>query len=207
MPKIDVLPLGAYQTNCYIVWAGDSKSCAVIDPGYDPQVILSRLDELGLTLDAILLTHGHFDHVGAVEALVKVTGCRVWMKEADYTQHKNPMNDYLYPIHDADFCNFYFCEEGEIISAGGLKFSVMDTPGHTWGSVCYLCEDAMFCGDTLFAGSCGRTDLAGGDRVVMMNTLERLSELEKDYRIFPGHGESSTLRHEQQTNPYMRGCL
>ena len=83
----------------------------------------------------------------------------------------------------------------------------METPGHTWGSVCYLCEDAMFCGDTLFAGSCGRTDLPGGDRVTMLNSLERLSQMDTDYRVFPGHGESSTLSHEQKTNPYMGGYL
>jgi glyoxylase-like metal-dependent hydrolase (beta-lactamase superfamily II) len=205
MPKIDVLPLGAYQTNCYIVWETDSDRCAVIDPGYDPQIILARLGELGLTLDAILLTHGHFDHVGAVEALAEATGCKLWMSQSDYTQRRNPMNDYLYPLHDKDFCEVSFCEEGEHISAGGLTFRVMETPGHTRGSVCYVCEDAMFCGDTLFAGSCGRTDLPGGDPVVMSDTLERLSQLNEDFRIFPGHGESSTLRHEQQTNPYMRG--
>ena len=207
MPKIDVLPLGAYQTNCYIVWAAGSDRCAVIDPGYDAQTILARLGELALTLDTILLTHGHFDHVGAVETLVNATGCKLFMSQSDYTQRKNPINDYLYPLHDKNFCEVSFCEEGEMISVGGLNFSVMETPGHTWGSVCYLCEDAMFCGDTLFAGSCGRTDLAGGDRVVMADTLQRLSELEEDYRIFPGHGESSTLRHEQQTNSYMGGYL
>lgn len=205
MPKIDVLPLGAYQTNCYIVWETDSDRCAVIDPGYDPQTILARLGELGLTLDVILLTHGHFDHVGAVEALAEATGCKLWMSQSDYTQRRNPMNDYLYPLHDKDFCEVSFCEEGEHIIAGGLTFSVLETPGHTWGSVCYVCEDAMFCGDTLFADSCGRTDLPGGDPVVMSDTLERLSQLNGDFRIFPGHGESSTLRHEQQTNPYMRG--
>ena len=207
MPKIDVLPLGSYQTNCYIVWDKNSTGCVVIDPGYQPETVLARLAQLGLTLDAILLTHGHFDHVGAVESLVKATGCHLWMSQSDYTQRKNPMNDYLYPLHDSDFCEVSFCEEGESIGAGGLTFHVIETPGHTWGSVCYLCEDAMFCGDTLFAGSCGRTDLPGGDRVAMMNTLERLSEMEQDYRIFPGHGESSTLRHEQQTNPYMGGYL
>lgn len=207
MPKIDVLPLGAYQTNCYIVWAAGSNRCAVIDPGYEPETVLARLDQLGLTLDAILLTHGHFDHVGAVKALVKTTGCKLWMSQSDYTQRKNPINDYLYPLHDSNFCEVSFCEEGEQIGVGGLTFLVLETPGHTWGSVCYLCEDAMFCGDTLFAGSCGRTDLSGGDRVTMMNSLERLREIDTDYRVFPGHGESSTLRQEQRTNPYMGGCL
>ena len=207
MMKIDTLPLGSYQTNCYLVWAEGSSRCVVIDPGYEPETVLARLARHGLTLDAIFLTHGHFDHVGAVEALVKATGCSLWMKEADYTQHKNPQNDFFYPIHDHNFCQVNFCEEGEHISAGGLTFRVMETPGHTWGSVCYLCEDAMFCGDTLFAGSCGRTDLPGGDPQTMALTLESLGEIQEDYRLFPGHGGSSTLAREQKTNPYLGGGL
>ena len=179
----------------------------MIDPGFDPQAILAQLETLGLKLGTILLTHGHFDHVGAVKALVTTTGCKLVMSQGDYSQRKNPMNDYLYPIHDADFCQVQFCEEGETITAGGLTFSVMETPGHTWGSVCYLCDDAMFCGDTLFAGACGRIDLPGGDRAAMFRSLERLSEMNTDCRIFPGHGESSTLKQEQATNPYLRGCL
>lgn len=207
MMKIDIMVLGAYQTNCYIVRAEGAKTCAVIDPGHEGDRILARLEKLGLTPDAILLTHGHFDHVGAVESLVKATGCALWMRQSDYTQVKNPMNDYLYPLHDTDLCEVSFCEEGEIIRAGGLAFRVLETPGHTWGSVCYQCEDALFCGDTLFAGGCGRVDLPGGDRGTMMDTLERLGEIEEDLRIFPGHGGSSRLPYERQTNPYLRGML
>ena len=204
---IHTLPLGDYQTNCYIAYAPESKSCAVIDPGYFPERILAFLRDKGLTVDAILLTHGHFDHVGAVEALVKATGCRLWMKESDYTQRKNPQNDFLYPIHDCDFCEVQFCEEGEKISAGRLTFTVMETPGHTWGSVCYLCGDAMFSGDTLFADSWGRTDLPGGDGQTLALSLERLGELEGDYTVYPGHGGTTTLAAEKQWNPYMRNAL
>ena len=207
MLKIEILTLGAYQTNCYVVYDTNARECVIIDPGYEPLTILDRLDSLELKPAAILLTHGHFDHVGAVETIVKATGCALWMRESDYTQLSNPMNDYLYPLHDTDRIAVNFCEEGQHIRAAGLDFLVMETPGHTWGSVCYLCEDAMFCGDTLFAGSCGRTDLPGGDAKTMMETLGRLYELEADYRIFPGHGESSTLGRERQTNPYMRGYL
>ena len=207
MIKIHKLALGLYQTNAYIIHEESSKTCCVIDPGYEAPAILREVNHLGLTVEAILLTHGHFDHVGAVETIVKATGCALWMRESDYTQLSNPMNDYLYPLHDTDRFGVNFCEEGQRIRAAGLDFLVMETPGHTWGSVCYLCEDAMFCGDTLFAGSCGRTDLPGGDAKTMMETLGRLYELEADYRIFPGHGESSTLGRERQTNPYMRGYL
>ena len=207
MMNIDILPLGSYQTNCYIVWEDTAKTCAVIDPGFEPQTVLARLEQLGLTVDAILLTHGHFDHVGAVESIVKATGCPLWMHQGDYSHVKNPTMDFFYPIHDCDFTEVQFCENGETIHAGGLDFTVWETPGHTWGSVCFRCEDALFCGDTLFAGACGRTDLPGGDRKTMVASLRFLSEVKEDYRVFPGHGESSTLRREQQANPYMRGYL
>ena len=207
MPTIYTLPLGDYQTNCYIVHAPESKTCAIIDPGYYPERITAFLSDKGLTPDAILLTHGHFDHVGAVEALVKATGCSLWMKESDYTQFKNPQNDFFYPIHDCDFCEVNFCEEGEKITAGGTVFTVMETPGHTWGSVCYLCDGAIFSGDTLFAGSCGRTDLPGGDWQTIVLSLERLAELPGDYSVYPGHGGSTTLETERKQNPYMRNAL
>lgn len=207
MPEIITLPLGNYQTNCYILRTPGSQSCAVIDPGFEADRILGLLQQEGLTLDAILLTHGHFDHVGAVKSLVKATNCKLWMHERDYSQFKNPMNAFFYPIANCDFAEVSFCEHGEVIHAGGLSFTVLDTPGHTWGSVCYLCEDAMFSGDTLFAGSCGRTDLPGGDAKVLQQSLEYLSELEEDYRVFPGHGESTRLSREKQTNPYLRGYL
>ena len=204
MIKIHTLPLGSYQTNCYIVHEEHSKTCAVIDPGYNPERVLAQAEKLGLQVEAVLLTHGHFDHVGGVEAIVKATDCALWMREADYTQFKTPENDFFYPIHDCDFTEVRFCEEGEHIHAGGLTFTVLETPGHTWGSVCYLCDGAMFSGDTLFAGSCGRTDLPGGDSQTIVLSLERLAELEGDYAVYPGHGGSTTLAWERAHNPYMR---
>jgi len=194
--------LGDYQTNTYII--ENEGHCAIIDPGYEAETILAFLKKRELTVDAILLTHGHFDHVGAVERLVAETGCKLWMKESDYTQFKTPENDFFYPIHDCDFTEVQFCEDGDRIHAGGLTFAVMETPGHTWGSVCYLCGDTIFSGDTLFAGSCGRTDLPGGDWNTILNSLKRLSELEGDFTVCPGHGNSTTLSAEKLYNPYMR---
>lgn len=204
MIQVKTLPLGDYQTNCYIVYPDNANACAIIDPGYQPAVILDKVRALGLTVDAILLTHGHFDHVGGVEELVKATNCKLWMAQSDYTQFKNPENDFYYPLHDCDFTEVWFCEDQEEISAGGLTFTVFATPGHTNGSVCYACEDALFSGDTLFAGSCGRTDLPGGDWNTIKRSLERLAELEKDYTVYPGHGPATTLAEEKKYNPYMR---
>ena len=199
--KIHTLPLGAYQTNCYIIQNGEH--CAIIDPGYEPDTILGFLAKHGLTADAILLTHGHFDHVGAVEKIVEKTGCALWMNERDWSQRISPLTSYFYPLANCDFTEVQFCEEGQEISTAGLSFRVLETPGHTHGSVCYLCGDAMFSGDTLFAGSCGRTDLPGGDWNTIQESLQRLAALEGSYTVYPGHGDSTTLAAERQYNPYM----
>ena len=203
MLKIHTLPLGAYQTNCYILHAENAKSCVIIDPGYASGMILEFLAEKGLTAEAILLTHGHFDHVGAVKKLVEKTGCALWMHEADWSQKPGPITATLFPLANCNFCEVQFFEDHQVIPAAGLQLQVIATPGHTWGSVCFLCEDALFSGDTLFAGSCGRTDL-GGDQDTLHRSLMALAEWETDRRVFPGHGESTTLAWEKRYNPYMR---
>ena len=204
MLNVIALPLGAYQTNTYIVHAKGAKSCAIIDPGYDAKVILSKVAALGLTVDAVLLTHGHFDHVGAVEELVTQTGCKLWMHQGDWAQRNDPTISYFYPLANCDFTEVQFCEEGKEICTAGLKLTVLETPGHTHGSVCYLCENALFSGDTLFAGSCGRTDLPGGDWNIIQSSLSRLAGLKDDLTVYPGHGNSTTLAEEKLYNPYMQ---
>ena len=200
--KIHTLPLGDYQTNTYII--ENEGHCAIIDPGYEPETILGFLKKRSLIADAILLTHGHFDHVGAVERIVEATGCKLWMSQRDWSQKISPLTGYFYPLANCDFTEVQFCEDGEEISAAGLAFKVLETPGHTYGSVCYLCGDALFSGDTLFAGSCGRTDLPGGDWNTILESLKRLSALSGNYAVYPGHGNSTTLSQEKLYNPYMR---
>ena len=204
MVKVHTLVLGPLQTNCYVVWAEGASSCVVVDPAYSPDKILEFAARQGLKIEGIFLTHGHFDHVGAVEALRNATGCALWMHKGDYNQRKDPMNDYLYPLHDKDLGQITFCQDGDEISAAGLTFTVLHTPGHSRGSVCYRTEDVLLSGDTLFAGGCGRTDLPGGDWATILLSLADLSELEDAVKVYPGHGESTTLAQEKQYNPYMR---
>ena len=190
------LALGAYQTNCYLVWEENSPTCVVIDPGYEPDTILDEAKKLGKEITAVLLTHGHFDHVGAVRELAAETGCPVYLHEAE---HSMPPQMTAGPLF---YTNTY--GEGDFVEAAGLSFKVLHTPGHTPGSVCLLCENAMFSGDTLFWGSCGRTDLPGGSWATIRKSLLRLADLSGDYDVYPGHGDATTLSFERKMNPYMR---
>ena len=204
MIKMHTLVLGPLQANCYILHEADSKTCCVIDPGDSPARVLTWVSDLGLKIDSILLTHGHLDQVGAAKAISEATGCQLWMHQGDYSMASTPMNNYLYPLHDTAFPMVDFCEDGQQLSAGGLTFTVLSTPGHSWGSVCYLCGEHLFTGDTLFAGGCGRTDLSGGDWATILHSLNRLAAIEADLLVHPGHGESTTLAEEKQYNPYLR---
>ena len=196
MLKIEMLNLGIYWVNAYIIRDEASSSCCILDPGGHPNKVLDYLAKNNLTLEAILLTHGHFDHVGGVKALAEATGCRVYLHTADLAMPEKLTAGPLYYTHSYG--------EGDQLHLAGLTIDVIHTPGHTPGSVCLLCEDVMFSGDTLFARSCGRTDLDGGDPAAMARSLQRLASFEKDYRVLPGHNSATTLALEKEYNPYMR---
>ena len=197
--NVKTLVLGAYGTNCHIIWQEGNTRCLVIDPGYEPDTVLDAVDALGLQIEAILLTHGHFDHVGGVKQIAADTDCRVFLNTADCAMPPMMTNGTLY------YTNPY--QGGETLELAGLKIDVMATPGHTPGSVCLFCEDHIFSGDTLFACSCGRTDLPGGDTQQLRQSLARLNSLQGNYFIHPGHGSSTCLRDEKKHNPYLGGRL
>ncbi len=186
---------GDLYTNCYLIWGDGSDTCALVDPGFDPEKIMERVRATGKQLEAILLTHTHFDHVFGVKKLVEMTGCKVYVHKAELEiNHRYP---------SGDICATDFYDEGDNVAVAGLSLQVLHTPGHTVGGVCLLVEDTMFSGDTLFAGTCGRTDLASGNPAQMRQSLARLAALEGNYKVFPGHGESTDLNFERQLNPYM----
>ncbi len=196
MLQMKTFPLGAYQTNCYVLWNEGCDKCLVIDPGYEPDYVLTQLRLLGKQVGAILLTHGHFDHVGAVKGIAEVTGCPVYLCEEDLSM---PHQFTAGPLYHTDSYG-----EGTVLDLAGLQLKVLHTPGHTPGSVCLLCEGHLFAGDTLFRESCGRTDLPGGDWAQMLQSLRRLKTLPAETKVFPGHGPDTTIGEEIQFNPYMR---
>jgi len=200
--------VGAIRENCFIL-ASDAKNAAIIDPGDDAHLIEELLAENGLTVKMILLTHGHFDHIGAVKEIAEKWNAPVYAAQKEEkllssAQLNRAGNRY----GDAERFNVtadYWLQDGDKITLDELEITVMSTPGHSAGSLCYFCGDYMFSGDTLFAGDVGRCDLYSGNFAAMLKSMEKLRKIEKNYQVLPGHGPASTLDKEKIRNPYMTG--
>ena len=199
---IKTLPVGQLETNCYIVSNENTLECVVIDPGDEANRILDYNEDNKLKCVAILLTHGHFDHVGAVDEVAESTGATVYMHELDDAKVSSMfMMSYHLPESGV------YLKDGDVLNLAGLEFHIMATPGHTLGGVTIRCEDALFTGDTLFKGSCGRVDLPGGDLNTIMDSIRFICQLPGDYEVYPGHMDSSTLERERMFNYYCRYAL
>lgn len=208
MRKVKTMTLGSLGTNCHVVYTGENTVIAA-DIGGDSRKFLDFLKNENLTLTKILLTHGHYDHIGGVLEVQKATGAQVFIHEEDVPMLSDTEKNLALWIEPyADFepvTEFSAVKDGDVIEDGDASFTVLHTPGHTRGSVCYLCEDIILSGDTLFCLSRGRTDFPGGSDAQMLASFKRLKELQGDYRVFPGHNESTTLEFERKNNPVMRG--
>ena len=189
MLHIETLPLGPLAANCYIVWQDDPQTVAVIDPGDDIPTLSRALR--GRKVAGVLITHAHFDHILGLSAL---PGARVYVHALDAAA----MTDDEINCGPRGGVSPYVAatdtvEEGDAVTLAGMTFSVLHTPGHTRGSVCYRCGDDLFTGDTLFVGGCGRTDLPGGSWEELRASLRRLMALH-GVRVYPGHGESGVIQ-------------
>ena len=195
--KIDTLPIGLYGENSFILH--DNGHVLFIDPGRFAQE-LSRHVSDDETVDAILLTHGHEDHTQAVDDLYDIYKCPVYLHEGDYemVDPKFGKTNFAVPL----YCPLTPYNEGEM-TIGAFALTIYFTPGHTKGSVLIQYRNRLFSGDTLFAGSIGRTDLWGGNDEEMMASLKRIKELPNDLWVYPGHGEATTIGQEKKTNPYL----
>jgi len=188
------IPVGPMQNFSYLI--GDSKEAAVVDPGWEIEKILSEAKKHDLDVKFILVTHSHYDHIDKVKEIVDATDAIVYVHKEDMDDIKNKGVDKIKTI-----------DENDAINIGKIKIKVLHTPGHSPGSVCYLVDNKLITGDTLFVGNIGRTDLPGGDPKIMSETLRRLKKLDENIEVYPGHDygstKSSTIGHEKKQNPHM----
>lgn len=201
--RVIVLDSAGYASNSYLILDEESKQFAVVDPSGDTSAADAYFQE-GYTLRYVLLTHGHFDHILFVDEW-RAKGARVCIHSEDADYLGDPSKSLYLQFFARDTRHApaeILLEEGSMLPLGEHKIEVMHTPGHTGGSVCYLFEDCMISGDTLFASSIGRTDLPGSSAEDMHQTIERLSAIQKDYVVYPGHGAQTTLMREK-THGYL----
>lgn len=197
---------GTYGVNCYIIGDNETKKGAVIDPGGNAHEIIRVINDNKINVEYIILTHGHGDHIGAVEELKEKTNAKILAHEEEKYILNDAQNNLTVAIGmgeikiEAD----EYLKENQVVKIGNLELKIIHTPGHTPGCMCIMVDDVMFTGDTLFAGSIGRTDLPGGDYDTILNSVKKLSKFDEEITIYPGHGPSSKIGIEQRMNPYMK---
>ena len=202
-------PVGALWTNSYLFWDDNTKQAFCVDPGGDTTDIRKFLAEQSLKLTMILLTHGHIDHIAGIHELVPYTGNNIYISSYDAPSLRKPESGLqaLLGVHCTGIADFKEVNDGDVISFPGCTITVISTPGHTQGSVCYSVTDTenhavLLSGDTLFAQSVGRTDLPGGDDMSLTASLRKLASLPDSLHVLPGHGPDTYIASEREMNPY-----
>lgn len=201
--KVKIMQVGPIGTNCYLLMEPEQNVMAVIDPGDEAEAIKNVIEETGCEVKYILLTHGHYDHTTGVPDLHRFyPNAEIYIHAAD----ANGAGSQLFPLA-GQVKELKHYTEGDTLAFGGHIINVIHTPGHSPGSVVLHTEDILFTGDTMFAGSCGRTDLPGGNYNQIMKSLKRLGELEGDFHVCPGHDRPSTLERERQSNFFLAEAM
>ncbi len=200
---INSLTVSMFATNCYIVSCPDTREALIIDPGAEGKSIIALVDRLGLKVKYIINTHAHVDHIGANGKLKQEYSVPILLNRKDLELYQNPGFGLKLILKKQPFPD-QFLAEGDEVSFGNLKLQVLETPGHTEGGICLLGSGAVFCGDTLFAGSIGRTDLAGGTYESLIESIEsKLLTLPPETKVYPGHGPATTVKAEASGNPFL----
>lgn len=205
--KITRIPGGPLPTNCYLLTDDVAGDTAVIDPGFESAELTNAVLAAGAEhVKLILLTHGHFDHIMGVAGIQRLTHAKICIYSDDMlftTDNSLNLSSMMTSSRMEPFTADIALNDGDVIELGSLSIRVIYTPGHTIGSCCYLVENALFTGDTLMKCSCGRTDFPTGSYPQMLDSLEKLKNLEGDYHVYPGHESETTLEYERKNNPFM----
>ncbi len=206
--KTKTLVVSPFEVNCYLVWNETDNTGVIIDPGDEDELIFEQVEKAGFKPVAVLLTHGHGDHIGAVKPISEKYDIPVYIGKEDAPMLQNPSANvsaifgYQIVCPPAD----HEVSDGQPLKFGGLEFTVLGTPGHSSGGVCYLTGNHLYCGDTLFQMSIGRTDLPGGDYETLIDSIERkLLTLPDDIICYPGHGPVTSIGVERKSNPFLSG--
>ncbi|MDO4534202.1 MAG: MBL fold metallo-hydrolase [Clostridium perfringens] len=194
---------GVYDENCYIAMDDTTKEAVVMDPGGNADLIIDAIEKMGAKPKFILLTHGHFDHVGAVDELKQKYNIEFFISEEDEKMIEKKESAFG-PLDKADG----YIEDGSIFKIGETEIKCIKTPGHTPGGTCFLIEDNLFSGDTLFRESIGRSDFPGGNFSQLIDGIKtKLMTLSDDITVYPGHNGSSSIGHERLNNPFLTGDM
>ncbi len=204
--KIKKFEVGPLFVNCYVVYDDNTKKAIVIDPGDEPDLILDFINEEGLYVKYIICTHGHFDHIGSVKEIKEGTGAEILLHEYDLEIYRNSPEVAIQffgieidPQPEPD----RLLKDNEIIQINNIQLKIIHTPGHSPGSISIYTNGYLFTGDTLFAGSIGRTDISGGNLNELINSLKKISTLPLETTVLPGHGPKTDIKTEINTNPYL----
>ena len=197
--------VGPMEANCYILYNPDKREGLIIDPGAEGSRLIKFIKQEKISINYIINTHGHPDHIGANRKIKEYTNAPILIHQYDapmLTKSESVL-PLIFPLESSSPPADTFIKDGDLIECAGMKLKVLHTPGHTPGGISLLIDDSIFTGDTLFSGSIGRSDLPGGSQEVLLNSIKKILSLDENLIIYPGHGPSTTVSEELHSNPFI----